>query len=157
MSKRHQCMRPARSRSNALRLRQQHGVVLICALVCLSVATALVVTTVHQSLGVRRQGRMQWQLRQTEYLVDAGIRRAVARLGADEDYAGETWHPAAALPDFASVAVEIDVMPLDEVPPRWEVTVVAKLSQSDSLAFRTQRSQTFLYPLAAQAESSNPE
>src|SRR5690606_1932738 len=157
MSKRHQFMPPARSRSNALRSRQQHGVVLICALVCLSVATALVVTTVQQSLGVRRQGRMQWQLRQTEYLLDAGIRRAVARLSADEDYAGETWQPAAALPGFASVAVEIDVLPSDEESSTRQVTVVARLSRSDSLAFRTQRSQTFLHSFAAQAESSNPE
>ena len=150
-------IRRAEIRCAAVRLQPRRGVVLICALVCLSVATVLIVSLVQQSLIARRQGRMQWQLRQTEYLLDAGIRRAVAHLDSRDDYAGETWQPAAALPGFKSVAVEIAVTPSDDDPSRRKVTVQARLDQSESLAFRTQRSHSFLYPTADQTEASQSE
>lgn len=157
MNSYYRCMRRSQNRFSPSRLRQRHGVVLICSLVCLSVATALVVSMVQQSLIARRQGRMQWQMRQTEYLLDAGIRRAIVHLNAGGDYAGETWHPTAALPGFQSVVVEITATPRDGEPSQQEVTVLAKLDQSESLAFRTQRSHTFRYPITSQTEPSQPE
>lgn len=153
----HLFMRRVATRRDLVRVQQRCGVVLICALVCLSVATALVMSSVQQSLVARRQGRMQWQLRQTQYLLDAGIRRAVARLDSDSDYAGESWQPTAALAGFQSVAVEVTVSPSDNQPSEREVTVLAKLSQSESLAFRIQRSHRFLYSPPEQTETFQPE
>lgn len=156
--------RSQRQRSLPLRhlraLRQPHrpAIVLICALVCLSVATALVVMTTRQSLDARRHGRVQWQLRQSEYLLAAGIRRAVAGLvGSGIDYSGETWQPAAALPRFETILVEIRVSPLADEPSSRQVTVLARLGQGESAAFRTQRSHTFTYSLPDQAQAPHPE
>lgn len=135
----------------------RRGVVLICALVCLAVATAIVLTTIRQALDARRHGRMERQLRQTEYLLDAGIRRAVAGLRGSDDYSGETWRPVGALPRMESVLVEIHIFrPIDN-PSSHQVTILAKLGHSAALASQTQRSHTFTFSLPDQPESPRPE
>lgn len=143
------------TRCSKSRARGRRGVVVICALVCLSVATSLMVTTTHQALSARRQGHRQWQLRQTQYLLDAGICRALAGLAADDAYAGESWQPAGALPGFDTVVVEIDIKPLGNEPARQQVTVLAQIGRGESLASQTQRSQTFVYSSAEQVTSFN--
>lgn len=93
--------------------RRRTGAVLISVLACLVVTTAIAALTVRQSLEARRQGRVERQLRQTQYLLDAGIRRAAERLRADASYSGETWEPTAALARFGAVRVEIRVTTVD--------------------------------------------
>jgi hypothetical protein len=133
---------------------QRSGVTLICTLVCLAVATTLVVSSVHQSLILRRHGRMHWQLRQTEYLLDAGIRRAVSRLSMEEHYAGEVWQPSEALPGYELVFVNIAVTPLEDKSLGQKITVHARLGRTDSLAFQTQRSYSFHVISTAPSQSS---
>lgn len=89
--------------------RRRTGAVLVSVLACLVVTTAIAALTVRQSLEARRQGRVERQLRQTQYLLDAGIRRAAERLRADASYSGETWQPTVALARFGDVRVEIRV------------------------------------------------
>ena len=135
--------------------RERGGVVLVAAIVCLSVATALVVVTARQSLDARRQGRHERQLRQTEYLLDAGIRRAIAGLRGDTSYAGETWQPVTALPDFEVVNVAIEISHGPGGSEDRRVTVVALLGKSSSPGFQTQRSHTFLVPPPPTADTES--
>ncbi len=142
--------------------RRRTGAVLISVLACLVVTTAIAALTVRQSLEARRQGRVERQLRQTQYLLDAGIRRASERLRADESYAGESWEPTAALPRFGAVRVEIRVAAGDaedaagddatnDVAPgdgtiaatARQVEIIARLGPGESAAHATQLSYRF--------------
>jgi hypothetical protein len=140
----------------------RRGVVLLCTLVCLSVATVLVVMTTHQSLQTRRQGRIERQLRQTEFLLDAGVRRARAALAADYQYAGEIWQPTAALRQTETVWVEIHVSELQNdslgtnESPGSRVTVTARLALA-AAAPQTQRSHSFNHSNPSPIESLSPE
>jgi type II secretory pathway component PulK len=69
----------------------RRGSALVCVLVCLSIAMSLVTSRVQSALQERRTMRTQHQLRQTEFLLAAGVLRASRQLAKSEDYAGETW------------------------------------------------------------------
>jgi len=87
----------------------RQGSLLVCVLVCLLVASALVASTTHSALMSRRDVRVQHQLRQTELLLDAGVLRATRRLQASQDYQGELWQPVAAIDRFDNAQVEIRI------------------------------------------------
>ena len=119
------------------------GTTLICVLVCLSVSTAIVTTTIRGTLQTRRNERLLRQMRQTEFLLDAGILRAAQKLADSAEYSGEVWRPTAALPGFDDVRVEIEIAkPSDSAAPQ-RVNVVAKLATGVTAAGITQRSYTF--------------
>jgi type II secretory pathway component PulK len=67
-------------------------VVLICLLVITMISGALLKVGVAQ----REQTRAQERALQAEWLAQAGVERALARLAAKPDYGGETWELAAA-------------------------------------------------------------
>jgi type II secretory pathway component PulK len=69
----------------------RHGAVLVVAMVCLLVITAIIGTMIRGTLRNHRQLRSEKDLRQTELLVDAGVARASKRLAADPEYRNETW------------------------------------------------------------------
>ncbi|WP_442505186.1 hypothetical protein SH528x_003963 [Novipirellula sp. SH528] len=138
------------------RQNQRHGVVLICMLVCLIVASSLVVATVANAMRGQRETRRRHQAMQTQWLLIAGIDRAVNQIQADPNYQGENWIPKAELPDFAEVKVQITLKPIEPEDIESEdnpsdavaVDVVAMLSQSDAspamkIATRTQKSYSF--------------
>lgn len=70
---------------------RKRGAVLICVVVCLAIVTLLVAAMVQSTLLTRRQIRTEQHLRQTEWLVEAGVERAAFRLANDEEYDGEQW------------------------------------------------------------------
>jgi hypothetical protein len=106
--------------------------ILICALVCLSVSTAIVLTTVHQSIQFRRHARKDRQVHQTQWLLDAGIRKAISELTADENYGGESWRPTSALNGYSHVLVEIEVKPSEADESVRTVRVIAQLGKTAS-------------------------
>jgi type II secretory pathway component PulK len=109
--------------------------VLVCVLACMAVATALVVATTRSALQARREIRMQRQLRQVEFVLEAGIDRAARQLSAESQYSGETWTLSeATVPELGSAQVVIEVSPQD-------VQVVARLPATGPVV--VQRSYTF--------------
>ena len=69
------------------------GAILVVALICLLLITVLAASLTRTVLLQREQViRDEWRL-QAEWLADAGLDRAVARLSAESDYAGEEWRP----------------------------------------------------------------
>lgn len=135
--------------------RRRSAVVLVVVIAALVVTSTLMLALTRESITSRRQGRLERQLRQTECLLDAGIRRAVTSLVDDTDYAGELWQPTSALPAFDHVRVEIAIEPADPAASRT-VTVTASLGRGDSSAFRTQRSHSFLAPPPSAVEPPSP-
>jgi type II secretory pathway component PulK len=70
---------------------KRQGAVLVVAMVCLLVITAIIGTMIRGTLRNHRQLRSEKDRRQAELLLDAGVSRASKRLAADPDYRKETW------------------------------------------------------------------
>lgn len=91
------------------RLRDRHGTLVVCVLVCLLVAASLMGAATLNALRTRRSLRLELQMRQTELLLDAGVLRAAKQLQRSDDYQGETWQPSRDRVGFDSPTVTIDV------------------------------------------------
>jgi type II secretory pathway component PulK len=63
----------------------------IVALVCVVVASALMVVVVRRALAESKLGRSEVRRAQSHWLAESGLERAAARLAADPKYAGEVW------------------------------------------------------------------
>ncbi len=134
------------------------GTLLICVLVCLLVVVTIVGTAVQSTLRLRREVRLQHQMRQTELLLDAGVLRAAQRLRESADYAGETWQPTNPMGTFNFPTVRINLNVSNRGNDRRDVVVVASLGLSDMDeahgAGRTQRSHSFSFSIS---NASNAE
>ncbi|WP_428306271.1 hypothetical protein [Lacipirellula sp.] len=120
-----------RRRSTSNQSRQ--GALLIAALACMAVVLAIIGVLFSSSLRTRRQLHAERDLRQVELLVDAGLRRAAAKLSADESYDGETWRiPADQLLQNGAAEVTIAVASPDDAEDSSEngeavaVTIAAR-------------------------------
>ena len=140
------------------------GALLICVLVCLLVASAMVTATTRSALQSRRNVRLQHQMRQTELLLDAGVLRAASQLQLSDDYEGETWRPKGALDRFDNPLVEIRISSGEQQGDSRRVEVIASLGISDDPkrinASLTRRTHTFsleLSDISTTPESSTAE
>lgn len=95
-------------------------------LACAAVVTSLILATVHFSLNQMRQIRSEMRQEQCRWLLDAGMRRAIAQARQAPDYDGETIQVAAALSHASQARVRIR---LERLPglSRVRVTVEAWL------------------------------
>ena len=97
---------------------QRKGVVLICVLVCLLVATTLIALSTASSLRSRREAIAYHQRVQLEQLLGSAAKRAqvaVAEEGAD--YRGEKWtftEQEIASPGFATAELSVTVLSQEE-------------------------------------------
>ena len=69
---------------------RRHGAVLICVLACSLTALSLSIIAVRTSLRSARESKQTLKLRQTEWLLNAGVLRAKQKLQVAY-YSGETW------------------------------------------------------------------
>ncbi|MCX7428247.1 MAG: hypothetical protein NTW96_21790 [Planctomycetia bacterium] len=101
------------------------GVALVIAIVCLAVASALLVSVARLSVARRSASRAQEWRAQAGWLADSAIERAAARLRGNPRYPGETWNvPADALGGSAGV-VRIEIQIPADRPETREVRVTA--------------------------------
>jgi type II secretory pathway component PulK len=85
------------------------GLVTICVLTCLLVATSLAMLVMQAAIRERREISLRHQMLQTEFLLDAGVQLARSRIMASTDYQGETWIPNAASTGFPNATVVIQL------------------------------------------------
>jgi type II secretory pathway pseudopilin PulG len=128
------------------------GVVLICVIACLAVASVLVALAVQSSLRSRREARLQLQLRQTELLCEAGVMRAAKQVAKAQNYSGEQWRPDLNLENYHDAIVEIVVNDLEpdaqqSQPNSKQATVVAKLDSYLDQDGAMQRTHSFIFPI----------
>ena len=120
--------------------------ILVCVIVCIGIATAIVSISARSSLRVRRQVRHEIQLEQTRWLVDSGVRRALAQLRQDPDYEGETWQVTPVLQGYENATVEIvslaDDMPANRVGFRVSAAIDDRNPRHDVITVSTTRSRT---------------
>ena len=76
--------------------RNRRGAILVVILVCFVVAAAMFVTLGRQSVIQRREAETQLWTAQAQWIAEAALERAAARLAADANYSGETWTISAA-------------------------------------------------------------
>lgn len=127
-------------RHNYLRPRDPQlraGAVLICVLVCTLIAISLAASSIHLALQGARASKQNLRLRQTQWLLQAGLQRAHQAL-QQADYDGEEWIvPEEILPESRGRIV-IDVTSAnaesqealqqvsDDAPDKRFVTVTAE-------------------------------
>jgi hypothetical protein len=137
-------------RSNTVDYKRSHcesrrGAVLIVAIVCLSIATAIATAGVRHALMSRRQARLDHQLRQTELLLDAGLRRAIKTLSVDPNYRGERWDLDPALAGFAGTfeGATVEIKAASQDDGQRVVEVIAAIGPTSNPAYQTRRSHRF--------------
>ncbi|HQU46181.1 MAG: hypothetical protein B7Z73_17850 [Planctomycetia bacterium 21-64-5] len=103
---------------------KRRGVVVMMALVCLVLATAMGGTLLRWAAMEHKLLRSRERESQAHWLAEAGIGRAVARLAEERDYRGETWEIAAAdLSAGEAAKVSLRVAAIDEGRRSIEVDV----------------------------------
>lgn len=88
---------------------RSRGAILICVLACCLTALSLGVTAVHQALRAARASKQTHQLRQSEWLLHAGLVRAQQQMH-DPSYTGETWEIPADVTGSRAAVVTIDIV-----------------------------------------------
>ena len=73
----------------------RRGVALLTAIVCLAVIAIIGGVLVKVMVAQRQQTRIEERKLQAQWLAEAGLERAAAKLADSKDYAGETWQIAA--------------------------------------------------------------
>lgn len=124
------------------------GIVLVCVLVCMGIASTIVLASVQSSLTARRQMRTEIQLEQTRWLLEAGVVRAVQNARADSDYQGETWQVDDAVDEFERARIEITVRRGEPSAETARVDVIAQVSQDTPNAKPTRRSRSLTIDLS---------
>lgn len=71
-------------------LQPRAGAVLICVLACTLIAMSLAASSIHLALQGARASKQNLRLRQTQWLLQAGVQRAHQAL-QQPDYDGEEW------------------------------------------------------------------
>jgi Tfp pilus assembly protein PilV len=77
-------MRPVRTKSS-------RGLTVVAVIVCLIVVTTISLAMLKFGLAEREQARALERRHQAEWLAASGMSRALSRLAADREYAGEVW------------------------------------------------------------------
>lgn len=123
------------------RRHRQSGLILICVLACLAIVMGITASMLKTALAARHAARQELKLSQSEFLLAAGVQRAVRQLAEDEAYTGETWElNGDAIPGYKSAVVEIEVEAPDDDQPA-QVRVTAQLPADSPQSIR--RSYTF--------------
>ena len=107
-------------------LANRRGVALLTAIVCLAVIAVICGSLIKVVHAQRQQTRTDERKLQAEWLAEAGLDRAAARLTDSPDYLGETWQIAAT--EFAgrgSASVKITVEIVVDQPAKRLVRVAA--------------------------------
>ena len=98
---------------------RRRGLTAVAVLVCLIIITMISGAVMQVGLARRDEVRAQQRSLQAEWLAEAGIQRASARLAADPAYLGESWDISARELDAADAAlVTITVGPAPGEPER---------------------------------------
>jgi hypothetical protein len=123
------------------RSRPRRGVISVAVLVCLLVMTIIVGGLLRMIHTQRVLVRSEERRLQADWLAESGVERALARLGDDPAYRGETWTlPAAELggPEGGVVSISALPRPGHEATERL-VTVLADYPTEPARRVRARR------------------
>jgi hypothetical protein len=92
---------------------------MIAVIVCITIASLLTLTLLKQLLGRRASLEMNQNRLQADWLAEAGVERAAAKLKSDPAYSGETW-------DVSLESLR------GETPGRVEIRISSASDENDS-------------------------
>lgn len=133
------------------RYRRRRATLVAAVLVCLTLVTVLFgvwlkLLSVERCQVRNRQGAMQ-----AEYLAEAGLSRAMARLATDAAYAGEVWQPSAdSLGTKLPAKVTISVAAAADDPRTRAISVAAEYPETGPQRAQRSRQQTIQLPIQEQ-------
>ncbi len=105
---------------------RRRGIAVLVAVVCVSIAAAVMVGIIHLALQGYRQAELDERRTQACWIAESGVDLAAARLRADHRYSGENWRLAAAsIGGRHDAEVRIEVQPVDGQTAWRQVRVVA--------------------------------
>lgn len=121
----------------------RRGSVVVIAMICLMLASFLVMNLAKMTFANRSQQRKELQIEQAAWLTEAGVSRAVYHLRTNPNYEGETWTVAAEhLNGFETGEVTISVSADD----RSQVTVTTLYPAGSVAAVRRSKTITVSVP-----------
>ena len=105
---------------------RRRGAILVAVMVCLLLVSLIGASLIRLGLTQYEQTRWDELQLQAAWLADSGVERAVAKLGQDTGYDGETWQVSLVHRGKESQAsVQIQVQPIQGQPTQRRVTVAA--------------------------------
>lgn len=132
------------------------GTVLVAVLVCMGLATSVLLGAVHTSLQMRRAMRQELQMEQTKWLMDMGIRKAIYSLSKKADYDGENLVITPALGKYTDSAVEITVDRDNSTADRIVLTITARVKGPGQNQTSTTQRSTQIVVNPADNTTKNP-
>jgi hypothetical protein len=130
-------------RSDCGKGEKNEGSVLVCVLVCLGIASIVSLGTLKTTLAHRRELQRHWQMEQTQWVLEAGWRRALKARLADDQYTGEVWDLAGVLQSDLDASVQIAIKPQDVSQDSVELSVSVTLQTKDPVPIVTRRSNSW--------------
>jgi type II secretory pathway component PulK len=110
---------------NSSRPKNRRGTILVVILVCFIVAATIFTLLVKSAVSERKTMETHLWSAQAQWLAEAALERAAARLAADANYTGETWTIPAEELDGNSGVAKIRVEAIADKPGRKQVSVEA--------------------------------
>ncbi len=106
--------------------RQHRGAALVVAIVCVSIAGAVMLGIVRIAAQAYREVGLEERQAQARWILESGVDRAAARLAADREYSGEKWLLTAEMIGGRYPGeVRIEVDPIEGEADGRQVRVVA--------------------------------
>lgn len=109
-------------------LRMHRGAAIIVVIAFFAIAMTLIGVWVRSALQQQQVVRRWHEKTQARWLAEAGVRRAVARLQADQDYRGERWLVAAEQlggPFPAEIEIDVELTDGDDARAARDRKIVA--------------------------------
>jgi type II secretory pathway component PulK len=78
-------------RRRPIRSTRRRGAALLVALVCVSIAVAVMYGIVQLALQTHREVNLEQRRTQTRWILESAVDRAAAQLATDAEYSGEQW------------------------------------------------------------------
>jgi type II secretory pathway component PulK len=108
------------------RQHSRRGVMMIAVIVCIAIASALLLTMVKQLASAKKTVDFEIRREQAAWIVEAGIQRAVIGL-RDSNYTRETWTiDGRELNGDDAATVQIDVSTVSEDASRRQIEVTVQ-------------------------------
>jgi uncharacterized membrane protein len=126
---------------------QRRGAMMIAVLVCITIASMLSLTLVKQLLSRQALLEMTENQVQADWLVEAGIERAVAKLKGEPGYSGETWNITDALDDGRAGRVKIVVRSDPDHSESRTAEVTAEFPADAQRGFQSTKTITIDLPI----------
>lgn len=130
----------------------RRGAVLVVAMVALIVSVAVTLSMVRSALAERALVLSEADRMQADWLVEAGLERAAARLASEPDYSGEVWKPTPAeMPIDGTATVTVTVLTAADPAGGRRVTATAALAREQLR--RAERQKTITMNLSTLREN----